>query len=135
MTTDENKALVRSYYESVLAARDRALLERLLDPAFVSHDASGATVGRDRYATAVAVTHAAFGDLAVTVHDQVAEDDRVVTRWSATGTHRADFAGVPATGRRITVSGIHIHRLQDGRFVEHWEMLDLVGLLRQLQAG
>lgn len=135
MTTDENKALVRSYYESVLAGRDRALLERLLDPAFVSHDASGATVGRDRYATAVAVTHAAFGDLAVTVHDQVAEDDRVVTRWSATGTHRADFAGVPATGRRITVSGIHIHRLQDGRFVEHWEMLDLVGLLRQLQAG
>jgi steroid delta-isomerase-like uncharacterized protein len=135
MTTDENKGLVRSYYEGVLAGRDRALLERLLDPAFVSHDASGATVGRDRYATAVAVTHAAFGDLAVTVHDQVAEDDRVVTRWSATGTHRADFAGVPATGRRITVSGIHIHRLQDGRFVEHWEMLDLVGLLRQLQAG
>ncbi len=135
MTTDENKGLVRSYYEGVLAGRDRALLERLLDPAFVSHDASGATVGRDRYATAVAVTHAAFGDLAVTAHDQVAEDDRVVTRWSATGTHRADFAGVPATGRRITVSGIHIHRLQDGRFVEHWEMLDLVGLLRQLQAG
>jgi steroid delta-isomerase-like uncharacterized protein len=135
MTTDENKGLVRSYYEGVLAGRDRALLVRLLDPAFVSHDASGATVGRDRYATAVAVTHAAFGDLAVTVHDQVAEDDRVVTRWSATGTHRADFAGVPATGRRITVSGIHIHRLQDGRFVEHWEMLDLVGLLRQLQAG
>jgi steroid delta-isomerase-like uncharacterized protein len=135
MTTDETKGLVRSYYEGVLAGRDRALLERLLDPAFVSHDASGATVGRDRYATAVAVTHAAFGDLAVTVHDQVAEDDRVVTRWSATGTHRADFAGVPATGRRITVSGIHIHRLQDGRFVEHWEMLDLVGLLRQLQAG
>src|SRR6476619_4420072 len=114
MTTDENKGLVRSYYEGVLAGRDRALLERLLDPAFVSHDASGATVGRHRYATAVAVTHAAFGDLAVTVHDQVAEDDRVVTRWSATGTHRADFAGVPATGRRITVSGIHIHRLQDG---------------------
>ena len=64
------------------------------------------------------------------MQDQVAEADKVVTRWSATGTHAGDFAGVPATGRRVT--GIHIHRVRHGRLIEHWEELDLLGVLRQL---
>jgi steroid delta-isomerase-like uncharacterized protein len=68
----------------------------------------------------------------VTVHDQVAEGDTVVTRWSAAGTHAGDFAGVPATGRLVTVSGIHIHRVRHGRLTEHWEELNLLGVLRQL---
>jgi len=92
----------------VLTGRDCDLLTRLLDPGFVSHVAGGADAGAGAgaYAAAVDATYAAFPDLVVTVHDQVAEDDRVVTRWSATGTHAADFAGVPATGRLVTVSGM-----------------------------
>ena len=128
----ENKALVRRYYDEILTGSDRKLLARLLDPAFVSHVSSGPDAGAEAYAAAVAATHAAFPDLVVTVHDQVAEDDKVVTRWSATGTHTGDFAGVPATGRVITVSGIHIHRIRHGRLVEHWEELNLLGVLRQL---
>ena len=76
---EENKALVRRYYQEVLTGRDRDLLGRLLDPSFVSH-----------------------------------------------------VPGVPATGRRVTVTGIHIHRIQRGRLTEHWEELDLLGALRQL---
>ena len=87
---------------------------------------------RRTYVAAVAATHAALPDLVVTVHDQVAETDTVVTRWSATGTHAGDFAGVPATGRRVTVTGIHIHRVRHGRLIEHWEELDPLGVLRQL---
>jgi steroid delta-isomerase-like uncharacterized protein len=128
----ENKALVRRYYDEVLTGSDRKLLPRLLDPGFVSHVPGGSDVGAEAYAAAVAATHAAFPDLLVTVHDQVAEDDKVVTRWSATGTHTGDFAGVPATGRVITVSGIHIHRIRHGRLIEHWEELNLLGALRQL---
>ena len=128
----ENKALVRRYYDEVLTGRDRKLLARLLDPAFVSHVSGGPDAGAEAYAAAVAATHAAFPDLVVTVHDQVAEDDKVVTRWSATGTHTGDFAGVPATGRVITASGIHIHRIRHGRLIEHWEELNLLGVLRQL---
>jgi len=67
----------------------------------------------------------------VTVHDQVAEDDKVAIRWSATGTHAEDFVGVPATGRLVTISGIHIHRVRHGRLIEHWEELNLLGVLRQ----
>ena len=102
------------------------------DPGFVSHAPGGADAGAGTYAAAVDATHAAFPDLVVTVHDQVAEEDRVVTRWSATGTHAGDFVGVPATGRLITVSGIHIHRVRHGRLAEHWEELNLLGMLRQL---
>jgi steroid delta-isomerase-like uncharacterized protein len=128
----ENKALVRRYYDEVLTGRDRDLLRQLLDPSFVSHVSGGPDAGAEAYAAAVGATYAAFPDLVVTVHDQVAEDDKVVTRWSASGTHAGDFAGVAATGRPVTVTGIHIHRIRQGRLAEHWEELDLLGVLRQL---
>jgi steroid delta-isomerase-like uncharacterized protein len=134
MGPDENKALVRRYYDEVLTGRDRGLFERLLDPSFVSHVSGGPDVGADAYAAAVDATHAAFADLVVTVCDQVAEEDKVVTRWSATGTQTGTFAGVPATGRSITVTGIHIHRIRRGRLAEHWEELNLLGALRQVGA-
>jgi steroid delta-isomerase-like uncharacterized protein len=131
---DENKALVRRYYDEVLTGRGRGLLGQLVDPSFVSRISGGPDVGADVYAVAVEATYAAFADLVVTVHDQVAEQDKVVTRWSATGTQTGDFAGVPATGRLITVTGIHIHRVRHGRLVEHWEELDQLGALQQLGA-
>jgi steroid delta-isomerase-like uncharacterized protein len=129
---EENKALVRRYYQEVLTGRDRDVLAWLLDSSFVSHGSGGPAAGAGAYTAAVDATHAAFPDLVVTVQDQVAEADMVVTRWSATGTHAGDFAGVPATGRRVTVTGIHIHRVRHGRLIEHWEELDLLGVLRQL---
>jgi steroid delta-isomerase-like uncharacterized protein len=128
----ENKALVRRYYDEVLTARNRSVLGQLLDSSFVSHVSGGSDVGAEAYAAAVDATFAAFPDLAVAVHDQVAEDDKVATRWSATGTHNGDFVGVPASGRLITVTGIHIHRVRHGRLVEHWEELNMLGVLRQL---
>jgi steroid delta-isomerase-like uncharacterized protein len=128
----ENKALVRRYYDEVLTGRERGLLTRLLDPSFVSHVSGGADVGADAYVAAVEATHAAFPAVVVTVHDQVAEGDKVVTRWSASGIHAGDFAGVPATGRPVTVTGIHIHRVRHGRLAEHWEELNLLGVFRQL---
>jgi len=128
----ENKALVRRYYDEVLTARNRSLLGQLLDPSFVSHVSGGADAGAEAYAAALDATFAAFPDLAATVHDQVAEDDKVVTRWSAIGTHQGDFAGVPASGHAITVTGIHIHRVRRGRLVEHWEELSMLSVLRQL---
>jgi steroid delta-isomerase-like uncharacterized protein len=100
----------------------------------VSHVSGGSDVGAGAYSAAVEATHAAFPALVVTVHDQVAEGDKVVTRWSASGTHAGDFAGVPATGRLVTVTGIHIHRVRYGRLAEHWEELNLLGVLRQLGA-
>ncbi len=76
----------------------------------------------------------AFPDIAVTIGDQIAEDDLVVTRKSYVATHQAEFLGVPATGRKISFGVIDIIRLEDGKYVEHWAVPDLFDLHRQLTA-
>jgi predicted ester cyclase len=128
MPPDANKRLVRRYYDEVLTGRNRAVLEQLLDPHFVSHVSGGSDAGRAVYAAAIDATHAAFADLVVRIHDQIAEGDKVVTRWSATGTQTGIFAGIAPSALAVTVTGIHIHRVKRGRLVEHWEELNLRGL-------
>jgi predicted ester cyclase len=61
----------------------------------------------------------------VTIEDQIAEGDKVVTRFRATGTQQTDYAGIKSTGKPITVTAIHIHRLQNGKLVELWEAINL----------
>lgn len=123
--SEENKLLVRRYYEQVLNQRDLASFDELADPSFVSHLPDGTPVDIDVYKRAIAASLAAFPDLQVIIEDQVAEADRVVTRWRATGTPAVTFAGTPPGVRPVTISAIHIHRLQGGKFVEHWEAINL----------
>ena len=75
-----------------------------------------------------------FTDAQITVEASVAERDIVATRWTITGTHRGIFQGVPATGRVVTIPGIEFSRVVDGKIVEHWAQLDLVGTLQQIGA-
>lgn len=74
-----------------------------------------------------------FADLVMTVDAQYEDDDVVVNRWTATGTHTGDLM-VPATGRRATVSGILIDRFEGDRIAETWSNWDALGLLQQLGA-
>ncbi len=126
------KRVVQRYYNEVLTARRLEVLAELLAPRFVGHDPTGATMDRVEYHDAVRMLHDGFGTLIVTIDDQIAEKDRVTTRWTATGTHTDWFAGIPATGRVVTLNGTDIHRLEGGRIVELWEQLDLATLLAQL---
>ena len=132
MTTTANKALVTRYYDEVLNQRDLAALDDLLAPDFASWLPDGAKLGRAEYRRAVLASHQAFPDLVVEVLDQLAEGDKVATRWRASGTHRGPFAGIPATGRPVTITAMHLHRVADGKLTEHWEEIDLLRLLRQL---
>jgi steroid delta-isomerase-like uncharacterized protein len=134
MTQTEHKALVARYFDQVLTHGDLAALDDLLAPDFRSWLPGGTSVGAGPYRDAVLASRRAFPDLAVTVLDQVAEGDMVATRWRARGTHRGPFAGVPATGRPVTITAIHLHRVAGGRLAEHWEAIDLLPLLRQLGA-
>jgi steroid delta-isomerase-like uncharacterized protein len=76
----------------------------------------------------------AFPDSMIRIEDCIAEGDSVVSRWSLTGTHRAEFQGIPATGRTVQFNGIEFNRVRDGMFVEHVSQFDLAGLMRQLSA-
>jgi predicted ester cyclase len=127
-----SKRLVQRYYQDVLAGRRLDVLELLVSPAFVGHDPAGATMDRDGYFAAVRMMHEAFAQLDVSIDDQVAENDRVTTRWSAVATHIGDFAGIPPTGRNVILTGIDIHRVDGDRLVELWEQLDLATLISQL---
>ena len=133
MADADPRQLVRSYYDEVLTQRRIDRLDELLDPAFRSYAPSGARIDRVQYQAAVAETRAAFPDLAVTVEDQVAERDLVATRWTATGTHSGVLFGIEPTMRRVRVSAMHMHRVRESRLIEHWEVIDLHGLLAQLR--
>jgi steroid delta-isomerase-like uncharacterized protein len=118
----EKKILVRRWLDEVFSRGDLDEVGEffsanyaLHDPSF-PHDVHGPE-GISRYVTAY---RAAFPDLRVTVEDQLAEGDKVVTRWTARGTHSGEFLGMPPTGDEVTVSGIEFDRIVGGRIDEAW---------------
>ena len=116
----------------MVAGRRIDVLQQLVAPEFVGHDPAGAIMDRAGYFDAVAMLHEAFAQLVVSIDDQVAERDRVTTRWCAVGTHIGTFMGIAPTGRNVILTGTDIHRIEGGRLVELWEQLDLAHLLAQM---
>ncbi len=131
--SERNKAVLDRLNEEVFRGGDVDVLDQLMAENFVEHDPPpGMTPDRDGFKQFVRSLRANLADIVYTVDDQVADGDRVVERWTMTGTHSGRWLGVPPTGKRITFTGIDISRLQDGRIVEHWTQLDLFGLFEQL---
>lgn len=77
--------------------------------------------------------HAGF-DIHINVEDLVAEGDKVVDRWTARMTHKGEFFGLPATGKLVTITGMDIARLVNGKVAEIWHLEDIMGLMQQLGA-
>jgi len=76
----------------------------------------------------------AFPDVRLTIDEQIAEGDKVVTRWNATGTHRGELFGTAPTGKQVRIQGIIVSRIANGKIVEETEVYDALGMLRQLGA-
>ena len=130
----ETKAVARRFLEEVFNGGKLELVDELLDPGFVNHDAAqpGPQVGIEAAKANVAGYREAFPDVYLTIEAQLAEDALVTTRWTGRGTHRGELMGVAATGKQVTVTGITIDRIVDGRIVESWTNWDTLGLLQQL---
>ena len=135
MPIDAHKMLVQRYYIEIINHHALQLCDTLFAPDFISHATNGNPVSLNRYLELLKQSFTAFPDIVVSIEDQIAEDDKVVTRWRATGTHRGELMGLPATGKRFEVSAIHIHRIQNNQLVEHWEEIDLFGLMQQIGAA
>lgn len=133
--SEENKRLSRAFTE-YFSTGDAALADEVLDRGVVFHGPSGVgdLGGLDTVKDMVLGFRAAFPDERSTVVDQVAEGDKVVTRWRARGTHRGELDGLSPTGREIEIGGITIERVAAGRIVEVWAAWDELGLMRQLGA-
>jgi steroid delta-isomerase-like uncharacterized protein len=133
MSIEHNKTLVRRYVEEVLNQKNLAVVDELFAPSFVDHDSSMPEArGPEGIKRVAAMVHASFPDLHFTIEDMIAEEDKVVYRYTARGTHEKDFMGIPATGKQISFTGIHIYRVDDGKLQEEWENWDTLGLMRQL---
>jgi steroid delta-isomerase-like uncharacterized protein len=131
--TEDNKALNRRFVEEVINQGNTDAIDELIDPGVVDHAAPpGFPTGREGAKQFAAMMRSAFPDLHLTIEDMIAEGDKVVMRSTWSGTHEGEFMGIPATGRRVTVSAIDISRVADGRMVEHWEQSDALGLMQQL---
>ena len=76
----------------------------------------------------------ALPDLLMTVEDLIAEGDKVVTRWTARGTHQGELMGIPPSGNRVEVTGISVDRIEGGKFVEGWANYDALGMMQQIGA-
>jgi steroid delta-isomerase-like uncharacterized protein len=128
------KGITRQMIEEVFNKGRLDLIGELVAPEFVGHDPAlpQDIAGPDGQREVVSGYRAAFPDLEVTIDDQIAEGDRVVTRWTARGTHTGDLWGIPGTGKQVTVTGTSIDRNQDGRIVETWSHWDALGLMQQL---
>lgn len=134
--SEKNKAIVRRAVDEVWNGGNFSVIGDLVTQDFVVHGttSTGEIHGAEGISQFYGSLHQAFPDLSFTIEDQIAEGENVVTRWTATGTHLGNFAGLPPTGKRVTLTGIDIDRFLDGKVVECWPVMDELGLLQQLGA-
>lgn len=136
MSARENKEKVRRLYEEAYGEGKIEVVDEVLHSDFVCYDTNSES-GEIRGAETIKREIEYFRNAGLTfiVEDQIAEGDKVVTRWTATGTHQGEFFGVGPTGKRIEMTGISIERFDErGKLVEEWPEYNLLGVLRQLGA-
>lgn len=133
-----NMALVRRLYEEAFGQGKKEVLDEVLHSDFVcwDHNAEGGQIrGLETLKGEIEYFQNAFPeDFFWRVEEQVAEGDKVTTRYTFGGTHQGEFFGVPGSGKRGEISGINIDRVEGGKVVEEWASYDLLGGLRQLGA-
>lgn len=132
MSTEDNKAAARSLFEEVLNNVNLAVIDEVLSPTYVPHAPAGPVHGLEGFKQFVLRYRRAFPDARYTIEEMIADQDKVVIRWSGTGTHLGELMGIPPTGRRATVTGISIGRYEGGKLVEEWLNFDALGMLQQL---
>jgi steroid delta-isomerase-like uncharacterized protein len=135
VSTEENKATFRRYVEAVGNAGNLDLADDVFDR-YLAHQPDGSVLerGPEDVKRFMGEFRSAFPDFHSTIEDQIAEGDRVVTRWRMRGTHQGEFRGIAPTGKELDITGIGIFRFSDGKVVESWDNFDQLGMMRQLGA-
>ena len=134
--SEENKALSRRAIEEIFVAGNLDVVDEIVSEEHVHHDPAIPEEGRGRehFKEFASMYRSAFPDIHLQIEDQIAEGDRVATRWVASGTHEGDLMGISPTGNRVTVAGMTIDRIADGQIVESWDNYDALGMMQQVGA-
>jgi steroid delta-isomerase-like uncharacterized protein len=136
MSAEENKALVRRWFEAIDRG-DFNVINELLDPDYVDYNPPmpDQAPGREGVRQSNMALRTAFKDVTHIIEDQLAEGDKVMTRVSVRATFVGEFMGFAPTGKVVEMRGIAVHRIANGRMVEHWAQADWLGLMQQVRGG
>jgi predicted ester cyclase len=138
MSAEENKEKARRLLEEAFGQGKTELVDEVLHSDFVCWDPNSETGeirGADTIKGEIEYFRTAVPDLTYMVEDQIAEEDKVVSRYTVRGTHEGEFFGVAGTGNRVEFTGINIDRFDEsGKMVEEWPEYDLLGAMRKLGA-
>jgi len=131
---EANKSLVRRLIEEAINKGNFKVLDEILSTDYVYREpTAGEKRGRAGYQEIVTMYRNAFPDIKLTIEEQIAEGDKVVTRTSGTGTHRGELFGTAPSGKRVSgVSGIVVTRIANGKVVDDNWVYDALGMMRQL---
>jgi steroid delta-isomerase-like uncharacterized protein len=132
--SEHNKAVLRRVFEEVWNKGNLSLVDELFAPNYEDHDPSTPDFGRGPESEKKRATlyRNAFPDLRLTIEDIIAEGDTVMARWSCRGTHKGDLGGIAPTGKQISISGVTVARLSNGKLAEAHVNWDALGLMQQL---
>ena len=132
MTIIQNKEIVRRFFEA-FDANDHAALKEVTAPDLVAHlPGAPGPQNREGMLQGISAFNAAFSDRKLTIHDLIAEGEKVSARTSVTATHTGDYMGQPRTGKQIVIKALTIERIKDGKIVERWFNYDRMDLMQQL---
>jgi steroid delta-isomerase-like uncharacterized protein len=135
MSTETNKAIIRRYLDEIFNDGNLAVADEIIAPDYKSIGPGalpGVPPGPEGSKMLVRTYRNAFPDIHFTVDEQIAEGDKVMTRWTAHGTHKGELAGIPPTGKSVTVTGMIEDLIVNGQIVERWDIFDQFGMLQQL---
>ena len=133
--SEENEALVRRYFEEIWNKGNLEVIDELFTTNFVRHGpvgTEGEVRGLEGFKGLVSSYRSGLPDLRIPIEDLIAEGDKVVTRWTARGTHRGELMGNAPTGNPATVRGILVDRISGGKIEEEWVDYDTLHLMQQI---
>jgi steroid delta-isomerase-like uncharacterized protein len=132
--SEHNKAIVRRLFTELWNNGNLSVAGEVFAPNYAHYDPSTPDFGRgpDSEKKRAALYRTAFPDLHLTIEDVIAEGETVMTRWSCRGTHKGDLNGIAPTGKHITISGVTVARVSEGKIVEGYVNWDALGLMQQL---
>lgn len=127
---EENKSLVQRYFDE-LNNENRSYLDEYFGANYIYHGSAG-DLNIEGFKAQHDMFRNAFSDTRANVEDIIAVGNKVVTRWKIQCTHTGEFQGLAPTGKEVTISGIIITRVENGKAVEEWESFDQLSLMQQL---
>jgi predicted ester cyclase len=130
---ERNKDLVRQIVDRIFVHQEDAAIDELISPEFVPHTFGPMPPGREGLREGMKRAGSGVSDPEFTIHDLIAEGDRVAARLTTSARHTGTFMGIEPSGKRYSIDEIHVFRLRDGQLVEHWHEFDKGALLAQLK--